>query len=203
MKLLVGLGNPGDKYAGHRHNIGFHVIDKIADDYGFPAFKSKFKAQIAEGRIAGVNDKIMLMKPQTFMNESGRAVAEAVKFYKLDLSDVFVFHDELDLVPGKMRVKFDGGHAGHNGLRSIMACMGGQGGFWRVRLGIGHPGDKSRVSGYVLSDFAKAERESYMQPWIDALSGEVSALLSGAEEDYMTNVSRKVPLPKAKKKEEE
>lgn len=195
MKLIVGLGNPGAKYVGHRHNIGFHVVDQIVDDYGFPAFKSKFRSHMSEGRISGVDDKVMLLKPQTYMNESGRAVAEVVKFYKLSLSDIFVFHDELDLAPGKMRVKFGGGHAGHNGLRSIMACMGGQGDFWRVRLGIGHPGHKDRVSGYVLSDFSKAERESFMGPWIDALASEVSALLLGRDEDYMTQVARKSPAP--------
>ena len=150
MKLLTGLGNPGAQYAGHRHNIGFMALDRIAGDHGFSPWRAKFQGEIAEGRFG--SEKVVLLKPGTFMNESGRAVRAAVDFHKLDASDVVVFHDELDLAPGKVRLKTGGGHAGHNGLRSIHAHLGPD--YDRVRLGIGHPGHKDRVAGYVLHDFA-------------------------------------------------
>ena len=151
--LVVGLGNPGTKYAGHRHNIGFMALDRAASDHGFGAWRSKFQGEIAEGRLG--SKRIILLKPATYMNESGRAVGEAMRFLKTDPSDVIVVHDELDLAPGKCRVKIGGGHAGHNGLRSIHAHIGAD--YARVRLGIGHPGHKDRVSGYVLHDFGKDE----------------------------------------------
>ena len=158
MKLFVGLGNPGAKYARYRHNIGFMAVDRIAADHGFAPWRSKFQGQLTEGRLG--SQKVVLLKPQTFMNLSGQSVGEAMRFYKLDSTDVVVFHDELDLAPGKVRLKSGGGHAGHNGLRSIHQHIGPH--YDRVRLGVGHPGDKTRVSGYVLSDFAKADAD-----WLD------------------------------------
>lgn len=160
MRLFAGLGNPGARYARNRHNIGFMAVDRIADDHGFAPWRAKFHGQIAEGRLGG--EKVVLLKPETFMNRSGDAVQAALQFYKLAPGDVTVFHDELDLAPGKCRLKQGGGHAGHNGLRSIHAHLGD--GYERVRLGIGHPGHKDRVSAYVLSDFAKADQE-----WLDNL----------------------------------
>jgi peptidyl-tRNA hydrolase, PTH1 family len=166
MKLLVGLGNPGDRYRNNRHNIGFMVLDRIAEDARAPAFKKKFEAQATEAEIGGA--RALLLKPETFMNDSGRSVAAAMRFLKIPLSDVIVFHDELDLPPARMRAKLGGGNAGHNGLRSITALCGND--YARVRLGIGHPGDKALVYGYVLSDFAKAE-----WPWVEDMCRSVSA----------------------------
>lgn len=155
MWLLVGLGNPGDKYANNRHNVGFMAIDAIANGaVSFPCFKSKFQSEMSEANVAGT--RLVLLKPQTFMNESGQAVRKAAQFYKIPPERIVVIHDELDLKPGEVRLKKDGGLAGHNGLKSIKAHIG-TADFWRFRVGIGHPGEKSRVSGYVLSDFAKAE----------------------------------------------
>jgi PTH1 family peptidyl-tRNA hydrolase len=158
MKLFVGLGNPGAKYAQNRHNIGFMALDRIAADHGFAPWRSKFQGQITEGRLG--RDKVLLLKPETFMNLSGQSVGEAMRFYKLDSTDIVVFHDELDLAPAKVRLKSGGGHAGHNGLRSIHQHISPH--YDRVRLGVGHPGHKDRVSGYVLSDFAKGD-----QNWLD------------------------------------
>lgn len=165
MKLIVGLGNPGPKYAGNRHNIGFMAVDRIAADHGFGPWKARFQGQAAEGRLG--QEKILLLKPETFMNNSGQSVGEAMRFYKLEPADVIVLHDELDLAPGKTRVKTGGGHAGHNGLRSIHAHIGEH--YGRVRLGIGHPGRKDLVSHYVLHDFSKAD-----QDWLDDLLRGVS-----------------------------
>jgi peptidyl-tRNA hydrolase, PTH1 family len=164
MLLFVGLGNPGEKYARNRHNVGFMAVDAIAKRHGFPPWRRRFQGVAAEGPLGG--ERVQLLLPGTFMNESGRAVAEAMHFYKLSLPEVVVFHDELDLPPGKVRVKTGGGVAGHNGLRSITAHVGND--YRRVRIGIGHPG-KENVLGYVLSDFAKAERD-----WVEALSGIVA-----------------------------
>ena len=157
MLLWVGLGNPGAKYAGNRHNIGFLTIDAIGDDHHFPKEKSQFKGMVRQGMITadGRPVKVLLLKPMTFMNESGQSVQQAMQFYKISLGNVTVFHDELDLAPGKFRMKTGGGIAGHNGLRSIRQHCGED--FHRVRLGIGHPGHKDKVHSYVLSDFAKAE----------------------------------------------
>lgn len=160
MKLWVGLGNPGAKYAQNRHNIGFMALDRIAEEHGFSPWKTRFQGQIVEGRLG--SEKLLLLKPQTFMNLSGQAVGEAMRYHKLDAGDVTVFHDELDLAPGKCRLKQGGGHAGHNGLRSIIGHIGE--GFARVRLGIGHPGRKDLVSHYVLHDFARADAD-----WLDDL----------------------------------
>ncbi len=160
MKLWVGLGNPGAQYARNRHNIGFMAVDAIADAHGFGPWRAKFQGQFAEGRVGG--EKILLLKPETFMNLSGDSVRAAMTFFKLTPDDVTVFHDELDLEAGRTRVKTAGGHAGHNGLRSIDGHIGP--GFHRVRLGIGHPGDKSRVTAHVLGDFAKSDAD-----WLDPL----------------------------------
>lgn len=160
MQIFAGLGNPGAKYAKTRHNIGFMAVDAIADEHGFGPWRAKFQAEVSEGRIG--TQRVMLLKPQTFMNLSGQAVGEAMRYVKCQPEDVVVFHDELDLAPGKCRVKRGGGHAGHNGLRSIHQHIGAD--YARIRLGIGHPGDKSKVSGYVLHDFAQADRD-----WLDAI----------------------------------
>ncbi|RLJ51549.1 peptidyl-tRNA hydrolase [Litoreibacter meonggei] len=158
MKLFVGLGNPGAKYSQNRHNIGFMAVDRIAQDHGFAPWKSKFQGQITEGRLG--HEKVMMLKPATFMNLSGQSVGEAMRFYKLDSTDITVFHDEIDLAPAKTKCKSGGGHAGHNGLRSIHQHIGPH--YDRVRLGVGHPGHKDKVPSYVLNDFAKAE-----QDWLD------------------------------------
>jgi peptidyl-tRNA hydrolase, PTH1 family len=160
MLLLVGLGNPGARYAGNRHNIGFTVIQEIAKRYGIGPWRRRFQGVACEGPIGG--ERTLLLLPGTFMNESGRAVAEAAHFYKLPLSDITVFHDEIDLPPGKVRVKIGGGIAGHNGLRSISEHVGND--YRRVRIGVGHPGNKDLVQHYVLSDFAKSE-----SVWVEAL----------------------------------
>lgn len=160
MQLFVGLGNPGPQYSGNRHNIGFMAVDEIARAAGASPWRRRFQGHAAEAVLAG--EKLVLLKPDTFMNDSGRAVAEALRFFKIPLSDVVVFHDELDLPAAKLRVKTGGGNAGHNGLRSITALCGND--YRRVRMGIGHPGHKDLVHGYVLRDFPKSER-----PWVDDL----------------------------------
>ena len=165
MRLFVGLGNPGAKYAGNRHNIGYMAVDRIAADHGFAPWRAKFQGSLSEGRLG--TERVVLLKPETFMNLSGQSVGEALRFYKLDPSNVVIFHDELDLAAGKVRLKTGGGHAGHNGLRSIHAHLGDA--YGRVRLGIGHPGHKDRVSGHVLSDFAKADAD-----WLDDLMRGIS-----------------------------
>lgn len=163
MKLFVGLGNPGGKYSGNRHNIGFMALDRIAEDHGFGPWRGKFQGQLTEGRLGG--EKVVLLKPETFMNNSGQSVGEAARFYKLSPEEITVFHDEIDLAPGKLRVKLGGGHAGHNGLRSLHAHLGE--GYQRVRMGVGHPGHKNAVPTFVLKDFPKAD-----QDWLaDMLSG--------------------------------
>jgi PTH1 family peptidyl-tRNA hydrolase len=192
MRLLVGLGNPGANYAGHRHNIGFMAIDRIASDHGLPPFRSKFQGMLAEGRLG--RERVALLKPTTFMNESGRCVGEAMRFFKLDPADVIVLHDELDLAPGRCKVKSGGGHAGHNGLRSIHAHVGPD--YDRVRLGIGHPGHKDRVAGYVLHDFSRADAD-----WLDDLLRGVSdgapALAEGDAPRFMNAVSLRTSPPRS------
>ncbi len=158
MRLFVGLGNPGAQYAGHRHNVGFMAVDRIGADHDFGPWRAKFHGETADGRLSG--ERVVLLKPGTYMNHSGQAVSEAARFYKVEPADIVVFHDELDLAPGKVRFKHGGGHAGHNGLRSIHGHLGPD--YDRVRIGIGHPGRKDLVSGYVLHDFAKAEAD-----WLD------------------------------------
>lgn len=179
MLLLVGLGNPGAQYEKNRHNIGFMAVDAIAERAGFGPERGKFQSLLREGRIGG--DKALCLKPQTYMNLSGQAVAAAMRFYKLTPADVVVLHDELDLAPGKVRVKTGGGHAGHNGLRSIHAHIGAE--FRRIRLGIGHPGDKNKVSGYVLHDFAKAEWD-WIDPLMDACAAHAGLLADGEDKAF-------------------
>lgn len=185
MWLIVGLGNPGDKYKGNRHNVGFMVVDQIASDNMFPNFKSKFNGEISEGRLG--TQKVALLKPQTFMNDSGISVRKAADFYKIPLENIIVFHDELDIEPSKVKVKCGGGTGGHNGLKSIDAHLGDKD-YWRVRLGIGHPGDKNRVSGYVLNDFNKDE-QTWLEDWIYVLSKNIDDLLQEKKDDYLTRVS--------------
>ena len=174
MLLLVGLGNPGEKYRSHRHNVGFMAVDAIADACGFGPSRKKFQGELREGELGRA--KALTLKPQTFMNESGQSVGAAMRFYKLTPQDVVVFHDELDLVAGKIKVKLGGGNAGHNGLRSIDEHIGND--FRRVRIGIGHPGDKSRVTGHVLGDFAKADRD-WLDPLLAAIAKSAARLADG------------------------
>ncbi len=184
MWLLVGLGNPGDKYARNRHNVGFMAVDAIADEYGFPPFRKKFHGLLAEGNIGG--EKVALLKPQTMMNNSGASVVQAAKFFKIPAERVVVFYDELDLPPGKVRVKQGGGAAGHNGIRSIDNHIDNN--FHRVRIGIGHPGDKARVHGYVLSDFAKAE-EPLFGDLLPVIAKHAPLLLENKESNFMGKVA--------------
>jgi len=194
MKLFVGLGNPGAKYAGHRHNIGFMAVDRIAGDHGFSPWREKFQGQICEGRLG--REKVLLLKPGTFMNNSGQAVGEAIRFFKLSPADLVVFHDELDLAPGKCRVKQGGGHAGHNGLRSIHAHIGAD--YTRVRLGIGHPGHKDKVSGYVLRDFAKAE-DAWLDDLMRGISDGAAQLAEGDSAKFMNAVALRTVPPRPSK----
>ena len=192
MLLIVGLGNPGAKYALNRHNIGFMAVDRIADDHGFAGWKSKFQGRISEGRFGSA--KAVLLKPETFMNKSGQSVGEAMRFYKLEPEDVVVFHDEIDLAPAKVRYKSGGGHAGHNGLRSIHGHIGDA--YARVRLGVGHPGHKDAVPGYVLRDFPKAD-----QDWLDdvlrGVSDGAQHLAVGDTARFLNAVALRVAPPRS------
>ncbi len=185
MKLLIGLGNPGARYAGNRHNIGFRALEAIADRHGIGPWKRRFQGEAAEGRLGA--EKVLLLKPMTYMNESGRAAGEAMRFFKIAPEDLFVFHDDLDLAPGRVKVKQGGGHAGHNGLKSLTAHCGAD--FWRVRIGIGHPGDKSKVTGHVLGDFAKADAR-WLDPLLDAMADAAPDLVSGGEAKFTTDVAQ-------------
>ncbi|MEJ8572234.1 aminoacyl-tRNA hydrolase [Microbaculum marinum] len=184
MVLMVGLGNPGPKYAGNRHNIGFMAVDAIADLHRFAGWRSRFQGQVAEGNLG--DSRVMLLKPMTWMNESGRAVGEAMRWLKLSPAQVIVFYDELDLVPGKVRVKTGGGAAGHNGIRSITAHIGPD--FRRVRLGIGHPGHKDRVQRHVLSDFSKADKD-WLGPLLVAAADSAGMLAAGDDSGFMNKVA--------------
>ena len=183
--LWVGLGNPEPGMAANRHNIGFMALDVIATRHGFTPWRRRFKGVTAEGTIAG--EKILALKPLTYMNLSGESVQEAASFYKLPVEAITAFHDELDLVPGKMRVKQGGGAAGHNGLRSMDKMLGSQN-YWRVRLGIGHPGSKERVLGYVLGNFDKDDK-LWLVPLLDAVADAAGLLAQGKPADFMTNVA--------------
>jgi len=185
MLLWVGLGNPEPGMARHRHNIGFLALDVIARRHGFSPWRQRFKGHVAEGMIGG--EKILALKPMTYMNASGESVQAAAAFFKIPPSDITVFHDELDLAPGKVRVKRGGGAAGHNGLRSMDQLLGTPD-YWRVRLGIGHPGDKARVLGYVLGDFAKSDMD-WLLPCLDAVADEAALLATGKTEDFMTRIA--------------
>ncbi len=185
MKLLVGLGNPGEKYARNRHNVGFMAVDRIADRHRFGPWKKKFQGAAADGEIDG--EKVLLLKPQTYMNESGRAVGEAARFLKVAIGDIVVLYDEIDLAPGKLKAKLGGGNAGHNGLRSISAHL--ENDYVRVRIGVGHPGQKDLVANWVLNDFAKADGV-WLEPLLDAIAAAAGRLVSGENERFLTDVAR-------------
>ena len=189
MKLFVGLGNPGKKYTNNRHNIGFMALNQIANDHSFSPWKNKFQGQITDGKLG--DEKVILLKPETFMNLSGQSVSETIKFYKIKKEDIIVFHDELDLAPAKLRVKISGGHAGHNGLRSIHQHIGAD--YHRVRMGIGHPGHKDRVANYVLSDFAKND-QNWLQDLLFGISDGAIYLANNDAGKFMNAVAmRTVP----------
>lgn len=192
MKLLVGLGNPGAKYARNRHNIGFMAVDRIAEDHGFAPWRSKFQGLVSEGRLG--SDKVLLLKPETFMNRSGQSVGEAMRFYKLSPGDVIVLHDEIDLAPGKVRFKQGGGHAGHNGLRSVHAHIGD--GYARVRMGVGHPGRKEAVPGYVLHDFASGDGD-WLEDVLRGVSDGAEWLASGDGGRFMNAVAQRTAPPRS------
>ncbi|MEM9755420.1 MAG: aminoacyl-tRNA hydrolase [Pseudomonadota bacterium] len=192
MQLWVGLGNPGAQYAGHRHNIGFMAADRVAADHGFAPWRDKFQGALSEGRLG--SEKIALLKPATFMNLSGESVGEAMRFFKLSPADVTVFHDEIDLAPGKLRLKSGGGHAGHNGLRSLHAHIGAD--YRRIRLGVGHPGDKTRVPGYVLSNFAKADA-AWLGDLLQGISDGAPTLAEGDGARFMNAVALRTAPPRS------
>lgn len=192
MFLIVGLGNPGPAYAANRHNIGFMAVDEIVRRHGVSgggvsAWRKKFDGEIAEVALGG--KRAVVLKPMTYMNESGRSVQAAAAFYKIPPADIVVFHDEIDLAPGKLRVKRGGGHAGHNGLRSIHAALGE--GYARVRMGVGHPGDKAEVKNYVLKDFAKADRE-WLEPMVEGCAEEIGRILDGDDPAFMSRVAQRI-----------
>ncbi|MFK7755274.1 MAG: aminoacyl-tRNA hydrolase [Sedimentitalea sp.] len=194
MKLIVGLGNPGAKYARNRHNIGFMAVDRVAEDHGFAPWRSKFQGRVSDGRLG--SDKAVLLKPETFMNLSGQSVGEAMRFYKLTPGDVVVLHDELDLAPGKLKVKTGGGHAGHNGLRSIHSHIGEA--YVRVRIGIGHPGHKDRVPSYVLHDFARAD-DAWLGEMVQGIADGAPYLADGDNGRFMNAVAQRTAPPRSSK----
>ncbi|MBF0324247.1 MAG: aminoacyl-tRNA hydrolase [Alphaproteobacteria bacterium] len=191
--LVVGLGNPGREYAGNRHNIGFMAADSLVRRHNFSPWRAKFQGELAEGSIDGI--KVLALKPLTYMNLSGQSVATAARFLKIPVEQVLVIHDELDLAPGRIRLKRGGGAGGHNGLKSIDAHLGQN--YRRVRLGIGHPGDKDRVADYVLHDFAKAD-QAWLDPLIDAVAAHLGLLLAGDEAGFMNKVTTATNPPKPK-----
>lgn len=195
MLIIAGLGNPGAKYAKNRHNIGFRTLDAIASTHGIGPWRTKFQSHAAEGVIETAKGpkKVLLLKPQTYMNDSGRAVAEAARFYKVDNADIVVFYDEIDLAPGKFRMKTGGGAAGHNGVRSLVAHLGAD--FRRARMGVGHPGEKRLVHAYVLSDFYKAE-EPWVETLCDAAARSIDLLAAGDVDAFQTRVTYLAPAPK-------
>jgi PTH1 family peptidyl-tRNA hydrolase len=184
MKLFVGLGNPGSKYARNRHNVGFMALDRIAAEHGASPWRKKFQGLVSEAVIGG--EKVLLLKPDTYMNESGRAVGEAARFLKLPVGDIVVLYDEIDLAPGKLKIKAGGGNAGHNGLRSISAHLDND--YVRVRIGVGHPGHKDLVAHYVLSDFAKAD-QVWLEPLLEAIAKAATRLAKGDNERFLTDVA--------------
>lgn len=195
MLILAGQGNPGSKYAKNRHNAGFMLLDRIHAAYGFGPWKSKFDSDASEGSVdtATGRVKVLLLKPQTFYNETGLALSKACTFYKVGAEAVIAFHDEIDLAPGRLRVKRGGGTAGNNGMRSIAAHLGPD--FLRVRVGVGHPGDKSMVMPHVLSDFSKADL-GWFEPLSDAICKALPFLIAGDDERFQTEVMRLAPAPK-------
>ena len=193
MRLLVGLGNPGPRYAHNRHNVGFMAVDEIVRRHGFGSWRGRFQGRVAEGRIGG--DKLLALEPETYMNESGRAVGEALRFYKLEPEDVIVIYDEIDLKPGKVKVKRGGGAGGHNGIRSIDQHIGRD--YWRVRIGVGHPGEKDLVHGHVLNDFAKAD-QAWLDKLLDAVARELPLLIDGDDKGFMSKVNQVLVPPRPK-----
>ena len=193
MKLIVGLGNPGKEYAGHRHNVGFMAVDHIHDEWRGNPWRKKFQAEIAEVSVG--DTRCLLVKPMTYMNESGRAVAEAMRFYKIQLPDVVIIHDEIDLAPGKFRMKTGGGTGGHNGLKSMTAMI--KDGYRRLRIGVGHPGRKEMVPGYVLRDFAKADAD-WLEPMLDAFAREAPSLAAGDDAGFANKVHQRLGRGPAK-----
>ena len=196
MLLLVGLGNPGPEHKRQRHNVGFMAVDAIAERHNFQPFRKRFQGELAEGILAGT--KTLILKPQTYMNLSGKAVGEAAHFFKLPPQQVVVVHDELDLAAGKIRMKTGGGHAGHNGLRSVDAAIGPN--YRRLRIGIDHPG-KDRVLGYVLQNFTSDEHD-WLDPLLDAIASEAAYLARGDDPGFMTKVALRLQPPKAEKTKE-
>jgi PTH1 family peptidyl-tRNA hydrolase len=193
MRLLVGLGNPGLEHARQRHNVGFMAVEAIHRLHTLGPWRARFDGHVAAGTIDGT--QVVLLKPLTYMNDSGRAVQQALRFYKLAPADIIVLHDELDLPAGRIRVKIGGGHGGHNGLRSIDQHVGQA--YWRVRLGIGHPGDKDLVAGYVLHDFARADR-SWLEPLLDAVAREIADLIAGQDARFASRVAIALSPPRPK-----
>lgn len=196
MRLLVGLGNPGPRYAYNRHNIGFMALDDIVERHGLSAWRKRFQGEVSEGTIAG--EKVLALKPMTFMNESGRAVGEAARFLKLQPEEVVVLYDEIDLAPGRIRVKRGGGAGGHNGIRSIDQHFAND--YWRVRLGIGHPGLKHLVHGHVLGNFTE-EEEAWLDPLLEAVAKEAPLMVKGEMNAFMSKVSQALLPPKEAKQE--
>lgn len=184
MKIIAGLGNPGTQYAGNRHNIGFMAVDALQRLPSFAPWSKKFRAEISEGEIDG--EKVLLMKPLTYMNLSGEAVGEAMRFFKLKPADIIAIHDELDLPAGRSRIKIGGGHGGHNGLKSLDAHCGKE--YRRLRLGIGHPGNKERVHGHVLGDFAKVDAV-WLDPLLDAIADNAAMLIKGEDSQLMNKLA--------------
>jgi len=194
MKLFVGLGNPGRDYAKHRHNVGFMAVEHIADQHSFGPWKDRFQGEVSDGRFDG--ERILLLKPQTYMNESGRSVAAAARYLKIAPCDVVVFYDEIDLTAGKLKVKIGGGNAGHNGLRSISQHFDND--FQRIRIGVGHPGNKSQVANYVLSNFAKADL-TWLEPMLDEIAKAAPLLAQDQSDRFLSDVVRTLQPEKAKK----
>ncbi len=192
MKLFVGLGNPGGKYANNRHNIGFMAVDRIQSDHGFSPWRSKFQGQVSEGKLGST--KVILLKPETFMNLSGQSVGEAMRFYKLTPADITVFHDEIDLAPSKLRVKQGGGHAGHNGLRSMHQHVSPE--YQRIRMGVGHPGHKDAVPAYVLRDFPKADHE-WLDDMLRGISDGAPSLAEGDTGRFQNAIALRVNPPRS------
>ena len=191
MRRVVGLGNPGTRYIRNRHNIGFVIADAVARRYRFSAYRDRFKGELAEGTVA--EERRFLLKPETFMNDSGEAVLAAMSFYKIPPGEILVIHDELDLRPGKVRVKLGGGSAGHNGLRSIDALIGPD--YWRLRIGIGHPGVKELVHPYVLQNFSAEEVKQWVEPLVGAVTETMPLLLGGDPPAFMSEVARRFTPP--------
>jgi len=187
MKLLVGLGNPGKGYARHRHNVGFMALERIAARHGLGPWKKRYHSLVTEGPIGG--RRVMLLMPQTYMNDSGQAVGEAQRYLKIPEADIYVFHDEIDLAPGKLKIKAGGGNAGHNGLRSLSAHVGNE--YARVRIGVGHPGAKELVHGHVLHDFSRDD-QAWLEPMLDAIAEAAGRLAAGDDARFLTDVTRRL-----------